>query len=53
MGRFEDLIAKLSDFFEGLYEWDVSLDSPRGAADDDEAIEIRGYRLVTGRRLGG
>lgn len=53
MGRFEDLISKLSDYLEGLYEWDVSLDSPKPAQVDDEAIEIRGYRLVTGRRFEG
>jgi heme-degrading monooxygenase HmoA len=52
-GAFDELTAKVSEFFSGLYQWKLSLDSE---GEDDSVsgkdLDVRGYQLVTGRRLG-
>lgn len=51
-GAFDELTAKLSDFFSGLYQWKLSL----GPADErgtvsGKDLDVRGFQVVTGRRI--
>jgi len=52
-GAFDEFTAKVSEFFSGLYQWKLSLASE---GEDDSVsgknLDVRGYQLVTGRRLG-
>jgi len=53
-GAFDKLVAELSEFFSGLYQWKLSLGSLR---EEDEVsgrdLDVSGYRVITGRRLRG
>ncbi len=52
-GAFDELTEKVSEFFSGLYQWKLSLAS-EGSGDSvsGKDLDVRGYQLVTGRRLG-
>jgi heme-degrading monooxygenase HmoA len=51
-GVFDDLTSRVSEFFSGLYRWRLSL-APNRSADDVHGsdLEVRGYRVITGKRL--
>ena len=52
-GAFDELLAKVSELFSGLYQWKLSLASEEeGATVSGKDLDVRGYQLVTGRRLG-
>jgi heme-degrading monooxygenase HmoA len=52
-GSFDELTAKVSEFFSGLYQWKLSLASEgEGETVSGKDLDVRGYQLVTGRRLG-
>jgi len=51
-GAFDEMVAKVSEFFSGLYQWKLSL----GPAGDRETVtgkdlDVRGFQVVTGRSL--
>ncbi len=51
-GAFDELTARVSEFFSGLYQWKLSL----GPAGDRETVtgkdlDVRGFQVVTGRSL--
>jgi heme-degrading monooxygenase HmoA len=51
-GAFDDLTAKVSEFFSGLYQWKLSL----GPSQDRSTVtgkdlDVRGFQVVTGRRM--
>jgi len=51
-GAFDELIGKVSEFFSGLYQWKLSLASEeKGDNVSGRDLDVRGYQLVTGRRL--
>lgn len=53
-GSFDKLTARISEFFSGSYQWKLSLgqeDSRDGVTGKD--LDVRGFRVVTGRRLQG
>ena len=51
-GAFDELLAKVSEFFSGLYQWKLSLASEeKGETVSGKDLDVRGYQLVTGRRL--
>jgi heme-degrading monooxygenase HmoA len=51
-GAFDELTAKVSEFFSGLYQWKLSLASEGdGESVSGKDLDVRGYQLVTGRRL--
>jgi len=51
-GAFDELTAKVSEFFSGLYQWKLSLAADEeGATVSGKDLDVRGYQLVTGRRL--
>ncbi len=52
-GAFDENIAKVSDFFSGLYQWKLSLatDDQRESVSGKD-LDVRGYQQVVGRRLG-
>jgi heme-degrading monooxygenase HmoA len=52
-GGFDEMTAKVSEFFSGLYQWRLSL----GASGDRKSIsgkdlDVKSFQVVTGRRLG-
>jgi heme-degrading monooxygenase HmoA len=53
-GSYDEMVAKTSEFFSGLYQWKLSVGP---AYDRDEVsgrdLDVSGYHLVTGRRLRG
>lgn len=52
-GAFDELTAKVSEFFSGLYQWRLSLNQPderRSISGKD--LDVRSFQVVTGRRLG-
>jgi heme-degrading monooxygenase HmoA len=53
-GAFDKLVAKISGFFSGLYQWKLSLAPAR---EDEEIsgndLDVSGFHVVTGRRLRG
>jgi heme-degrading monooxygenase HmoA len=53
-GAFNENVAKVSEFFSGLYQWKLSLaaDGQREGVSGKD-LDVRGYQQVTGRRLGG
>jgi heme-degrading monooxygenase HmoA len=52
-GAFDENIAKVSEFFSGLYQWKLSLatDDQRESVSGKD-LDVRGYQQVIGRRLG-
>jgi heme-degrading monooxygenase HmoA len=53
-GKYDEMVAKVSEFFSGLYQWKLSLGSIRerdGVTGKD--LDVSGYRVVTGRSLRG
>jgi heme-degrading monooxygenase HmoA len=51
-GAFDELTAKISEFFSGLYQWKLSL----GSADEasgvtGRSLDVRGFTVVTGKRI--
>ncbi len=52
-GAFDKMVARVSEFFSGLYQWKLSF----GPTGDRETVtgkdlDVRGFQVVTGRRLG-
>ena len=52
-GAFDENVAKVSEFFSGLYQWKLSLatDSRRESVSGKD-LDVSGYQQVIGRRLG-
>ncbi len=53
-GKYDEMVAKVSEFFSGLYQWKLSLTPARereGIRGRD--LDVSGYRVVTGRSLQG
>jgi heme-degrading monooxygenase HmoA len=51
-GSFDNLIARISEFFSGYYQWKLSLGPDTGRDEvTGKDLEVRGFRVVTGRRL--
>jgi tRNA splicing endonuclease len=51
-GAFDELTARLSEFFSGLYQWKLAL----GTSSDRSTVtgkdlDVRGFQVVTGRRI--
>jgi len=53
-GAFNENVAKVSEFFSGLYQWKLSL-APDGRRENvsGKDLDVRGYQQVIGRRLNG
>jgi heme-degrading monooxygenase HmoA len=51
-GAFDEMVAKVSEFFSGLYQWKLSL-SPTDDSDTvtGKHLDVRGFQVVIGRRL--
>jgi heme-degrading monooxygenase HmoA len=52
-GVFDELTAKVSEYFSGLYQWKLSLkpsEDRRSISGKD--LDVRGFQVVTGKRLG-
>ncbi len=52
-GAFDENVAKVSEYFSGLYQWKLSLatDSRRESVSGKD-LDVSGYQQVIGRRLG-
>jgi heme-degrading monooxygenase HmoA len=53
-GKYDEMVAKVSEFFSGLYQWKLSLAPARersGISGRD--LDVSGYRVVAGRSLQG
>jgi heme-degrading monooxygenase HmoA len=53
-GKYDEMVAKVSEFFSGLYQWKLSLAPARdrnGVTGKD--LDVSGYHVVTGRSLQG
>ena len=51
-GGMDKQVAKVSEFFSGLYQWKLSLDpSGERAAVTGKDLEVKGFQVVTGRRI--
>lgn len=50
-GRFDELVAKISEFFSGLYQWKLSLSSGGGGQVGNAGLDVSGYNIVTGSQL--
>jgi len=51
-GKYDELVAKVSEYFSGLYQWKLSLAPARerdGITGRD--LDVSGYHVVTGRSL--
>ena len=52
-GGFDELTAKVSEFFSGLYQWRLSLspsEDRRSISGKD--LDVKSFQVVTGRRVG-
>lgn len=51
-GAFDEMVAKVSEFFSGLYQWKLSLGTSqeRGSVTGKD-LNVRGFQVVTGRSL--
>jgi heme-degrading monooxygenase HmoA len=51
-GAFDEHVAKVSEFFSGLYQWKLSL-SPAEEGDTvtGKHLDVKGFQVVTGRSL--
>lgn len=51
-GALDELIAKVSEYFSGLYQWKLSLDpSGERAAVTGKDLDVKGFQVVIGRRI--
>ena len=51
-GAFDEMVAKVSEFFSGLYQWRLSLDaSQERSMVTRKDLNVRGFQVVTGRSL--
>ena len=51
-GAFDEMVAKVSEFFSGLYQWRLSLGSEQERSTvKGKDLRVRGFQVVTGRRL--
>jgi heme-degrading monooxygenase HmoA len=51
-GAFDEMVAKVSEFFSGLYQWRLSLDgSQERSMVTGKDLNVRGFQVVTGRSL--
>jgi hypothetical protein len=51
-GAFDEQVAKVSEFFSGLYQWKLSLgSSPERSTVTGKDLNVRGFKVVTGRSL--
>ena len=51
-GAFDDMVARVSEFFSGLYQWKLSLDSSGDRSSvSGKDLDVRGFKVVTGRNL--
>jgi heme-degrading monooxygenase HmoA len=51
-GAFDDHVAKVSEFFSGLYQWKLSLsDTEEGDTVTGRHLDVKGFQVVTGRSL--
>ena len=51
-GAFDDMVAKVSEFFSGLYQWRLSLgESQERSTVTAKDLKVRGFQVVTGRSL--
>ncbi len=53
-GKYDEMVAKVSEYFSGLYQWKLSLAPARergGISGRD--LDVSGYHVVTGRSLQG
>ena len=53
-GAFDELVAKVSEYFSGLYQWKLSLgESQERSTVTGKDLTVRGFQVVTGRNLRG
>ena len=51
-GAFDEMVAKVSEFFSGLYQWRLSLGtSQERSTVTGKDLKVRGFQVVTGRSL--
>ncbi len=51
-GGLDEMIAKVSEFFSGLYQWRLSLgESQERSSVTGKDLDVRGFQVVTGRSL--
>lgn len=51
-GAFDEHVAKVSEFFSGLYQWRLSLGSTEERSSvSGKDLKVRGFKVVTGRSL--
>jgi heme-degrading monooxygenase HmoA len=52
-GGFDEQTAKVSEFFSGLYQWKLSLSQSQDRRSvSGKDLDVRGFQVVTGKRLG-
>jgi heme-degrading monooxygenase HmoA len=51
-GAFDGMVARVSEFFSGLYQWKLSLDTSGDRSSvTGKDLDVRGFKVVTGRNL--
>jgi heme-degrading monooxygenase HmoA len=51
-GAFDELTTRISEFFSGLYQWKLALvGSPERSTVTGKDLDVRGFKVVTGRRM--
>ena len=51
-GAFDEMVARVSEFFSGLYQWRLSLDTPQERNTvTGKDLKVRGFQVMTGRSL--
>jgi len=51
-GAFDEMVAKVSEFFSGLYQWRLALgESKERSTVTGKDLKVRGFQVVTGRSL--
>lgn len=51
-GAFDEMVAKVSEFFSGLYQWRLALgESPERSTVTGKDLKVRGFQVMTGRNL--
>lgn len=52
-GAFDEVTAKVSEFFSGLYQWRLSLrESEDRKSISGKDLDVKGFQVVTGKRMG-